>query len=197
MPSGRANLRRIHVSAKLRVCLIRRTTVTKRTGRPKTGRPPSYKPDYAIQATKLCKLGATDIDLADFFGVTVSTIHRWKIAYPIFCDALKVGKAVIDDQVERSLLNRALGYTYDAVKIFMPAGADDPVYAEYRQHVPPDTTACIFWLKNRRAQQWRDVHQHEVGQPGGFPHLDDAQLKAEIMKEIAELGLDKGSLATH
>jgi predicted kinase len=47
------------------------------------------------------------------------------------------------------------------------------------------------------AQQWRDVHQHKVGQAGEFAHLDDAQLKAEIMKEIAELGLDKGSLATH
>ena len=54
-------------------------------------------------------------------------------------------------RVERSLYERANGYSYDAVKIFMPAGAKKPVYAPYIEHVPPDVTAAIFWLKNRRA----------------------------------------------
>jgi hypothetical protein len=56
---------------------------------------------------------------------------------------------------------RANGYSYDAVKIFMPAGAKKPVYAPYREHVPPDTTAAIFWLKNRDPAHWRDAWQLE------------------------------------
>jgi hypothetical protein len=68
-------------------------------------------------------------------------------------------------RVERSLYERANGYTYDAVKIFMPAGAKKPVYAPYREHVPPDVTACIFWLKNRDPAHWRDAWQvdHTLG----------------------------------
>jgi hypothetical protein len=55
----------------------------------------------------------------------------------------------------------ASGYNYDAVKIFMPAGAKKPVYAPYREHVPPDTTAAIFWLKNRDPAHWCDAWQLE------------------------------------
>lgn len=153
------------------------------------GRPPKYKPEYAGQAAKLCRLGATDIELADFFGVGLASINRWKHAEPAFAEALKVGKDAVDDKVERSLVNRALGYSYDAVKIFMPAGAKKPVYAPYREHVPPDVTACIFWLKNRRKKDWRDVHQHEVGQPGDFEQLDDAALREALRAAAAELGI--------
>ena len=70
-------------------------------------------------------------------------------------------------QVEASPLRRpkpyerANGCSYDAVKIFMPAGAKKPVYAPYREHVPPDTTAAIFWLKNRDPAHWRDAWQLE------------------------------------
>jgi hypothetical protein len=75
------------------------------------------------------------------------------------------GKAEADSRVERSLYQRAVGYSYDAVKIFMPAGAKKPVYAPYREHVPPDVTACIFWLKNRDPAHWREAWQvdHALG----------------------------------
>lgn len=120
------------------------------------GRPSKYTEAFAVQAAKLCELGATDKDLADFFGVTVRTIPRWAAEHVEFCQALKVGKASADDRVERSLYHRANGYTHEAVKIFMPAGAAAPVYAKFQEHVPPDTTACIFWLKNRRPELWRE-----------------------------------------
>jgi hypothetical protein len=70
-------------------------------------------------------------------------------------------KAEADKRVERSLYERANGYSYNAVKIFMPAGAKKPVYAPYVEHVPPDVTAGIFWLKNRDPAQWRDASQLE------------------------------------
>ena len=129
------------------------------------GRPSSYKPEYAEQAEKLCRLGATDPDLADFFGVNTTTIWRWAGRYGDFCTALKVGKDAADDRVERSLYQRANGYSFDAVKVFMPSGAKQPVYAPYVEHVPPDTTACIFWLKNRRKAEWRD-RQEVTGADG-------------------------------
>lgn len=126
------------------------------------GRPTKYKPEFATQAEKLCLLGATDGELADFFEVDARTIYRWKHEFPEFCQALKTGKDALDERVERSLYQRAIGYTQQAVKIFMPAGKDDPVYAPYTENVQPDTTAAIFWLKNRRGDAWRDKKDVEV-----------------------------------
>jgi len=120
------------------------------------GRPTKYKAEYAEQARKLCLLGATDQEIADFFDVEVRTIHRWKAAHDTFCHSLKAGKEQADDRVERSLFQKAVGYEQDDVKIFMPGGAEAPVYAPYRAKIAPDTTAAIFWLKNRRPESWRD-----------------------------------------
>lgn len=142
----------------------------------KRGRPTAYKPDYAKQAAKLCQLGATDQEIADFFEVGVRTIHNWKHSHDDFLHALKSGKEMADDRVERSLYQRAIGYEQDEVKIFMPSGAEKPVFAEYRAKIAPDTTAAIFWLKNRRSQQWRDVKAQELSGPDG------GQLTVEIHK---------------
>ena len=125
------------------------------------GRPPKYKEEYVGQALKLCQLGATDQELADFFEVEVRTIYRWRNDHDEFCHATKAGKEMADDRVERSLYQKAVGYEQDEVKIFMPAGALAPVYAPFRAKIAPDTTAAIFWLKNRRSQDWRDRQQIE------------------------------------
>lgn len=132
------------------------------------GRPSKYDPAFVEQAKKLCRLGHTDIEIADFLEVNIATLYRWKNDHPEFCDALKEGKAEADNRVEASLYHKAIGYSFDAVKIFMPANAPAPVHAPYREHVPPDTTAAIFWLKNRQPSRWRDKHDHELtGKDGG------------------------------
>src|ERR1700730_11048605 len=106
------------------------------------GRPTKYKPEYAKQALKLCYMGATDADLADFFEVSIVTIWRWKAAEQDFCNAVnKVEKDFADNRVKRSLYQRACGYTFDAVKIFN--GPSGTVKVPYREHVPPDPTSCI------------------------------------------------------
>lgn len=134
----------------------------------KQGRPRSYKPEYAEQARKLCLLGATDVEVADFFGVTERTINRWKVDFPEFCHALKLGKEEADDRVEKSLYRRALGYSHEAVKIFANPTTGAEQIVPYTEHYPPDTTACIFWLKNRKKEDWRDKHDHEhTGKDGG------------------------------
>ncbi len=127
------------------------------------GRPSKYKPEYARIARTMCSMGATDAELADAFDVTVQTIWRWTSAHKEFCYALKIDKGEYDDRIKRSLAQRALGYTYDAVKIFMPAGASEPVYAKYREHVPPDPGAAKVWLCNRQPKEWRDKQVVEHG----------------------------------
>lgn len=135
-------------------------------GNPGGGRPSEYDPKFAAIAEKMCLLGATDQELADAFGVSARTIYTWKHEHEDFSSALKAGKEVADERVERSLYQKAIGYEQDEVKIFMPGGATEPIYAPFRAKVAPDTTAAIFWLKNRRSKEWRD--KQEVEHSGGL-----------------------------
>lgn len=124
-------------------------------------RPSKFKPEFVERAQKLANLGATDRDVADFFGVDERTINRWKQDHEGFCQALKVGKDAADARVEQSLYRRALGYTHDAVKIAVNAQGE-VTQVPYVEHFPPDTTAAIFWLKNRKPSDWRDVKAVEA-----------------------------------
>jgi hypothetical protein len=146
------------------------------------GRPSKYKPEFDAQALKLCKLGATDRELAEFFTVDEATINRWKSDFPSFCESLKRGKQESDDRVEQSLYRRALGYSHDAVKILMTKEGD-VFREEYVEHYPPDTTACIFWLKNRRPEQWRD----KIDVDTGLTRDRAAQLLGVVEQRLAAL----------
>jgi hypothetical protein len=130
-------------------------------------RPTDYDPDYVRQAEKLCRLGATDQEIADFFEVSVRTIYRWKGEHEAFCQALKSGKAEADERVERSLFARANGYEHDEVDIRVVDHMI--VQTPIRKFYPPDTTACIFWLKNRKPAEWRDKVDQEVTGANGGP----------------------------
>ena len=123
------------------------------------GRPTAYRPEFAKQAQKLCEIGATDMEIAQFFGVHVSTIYRWKHSESAFCEALLVGKDKLDDRVERSLYQRAVGYSYNSEKVYQYQG--EIVRTETIEHVPPDPGAQMHWLKNRRGDKWRDKTEVE------------------------------------
>ena len=126
-----------------------------------------YKEEYVEQARKLCALGAKEIELADFFGVAISTLYEWRNSHPEFSEAIKIAKEEADNRVERSLFERATGYSYPSVKIFQYEGS--PVEVPYREHVPPDPTAMIFWLKNRKPKEWRDRREQEITGAEGAP----------------------------
>jgi hypothetical protein len=130
----------------------------------KMGRPSSFRPEFVKMARHLCKLGATDADLADAFEVSVVTIDTWKAKHPDFLGSLKAGKADADDRVERSLYSRAVGYSFNSEKIFCNKDGE-VTRVPIVEHLPPDVTAQIFWLKNRRPSEWRDVQniEHAVG----------------------------------
>ncbi len=122
----------------------------------------TFRPEYIETARKLAALGAVNREIAAVIGVSERTLHRWKLEHPEFAVELRLGKEAADRRVEQSLYHRAIGYTYDTVKIGFYDGK--PVVAEYVEHVPPDTTAAIFWLKNRKPEEWRDKREIDLGQ---------------------------------
>jgi hypothetical protein len=103
----------------------------------------------------------TDYECAQFFDLSMSGFDKWKRLHVDLVKSLKVGKEHADERVVRSLYHRAVGYNHEAVKIFMPANREKPVVVPYIEHVPPDVTAGIFWMKNRDPQHWRDSQQLE------------------------------------
>jgi len=123
------------------------------------GRPTAYKEEYNEQVIKLCMLGAKDTEIADFFGVSEVTLNAWKKKHPDFLVSLKEGKEEADNLVGQRLFERATGYNHPEDKIFNHQG--EPMVVATTKHYPPDTTAAIFWLKNRRPDLWRDKTERE------------------------------------
>jgi hypothetical protein len=149
------------------------------------GRPATYKPEFAAVAKALCKRGATDFELAEEFDVTTVTIWRWSAQHDDFCNALKVGKDQYDDRIERNLAQRALGYTYNAVKVMQNNGL--PVFAEYVEHMPPDPGAAKLWLSNRRPDKWREKTVTEITGKDGGPVEFTTNARSMIEERLATL----------
>lgn len=125
--------------------------------------------------------GLTDEKLAEKMGISRSTLSDWKNKFPDISDALKKGKEVVDIQVENVLLKRALGYEYQEEKIERSDKGGVKV-TQTLKHIPPDTTAQIFWLKNRRPDKWRDKPE--------APGDSDALKKARALLEGIESAID-------
>lgn len=134
----------------------------------------------------MCLLGFTDRELAGFFNVTESTLNLWKLKHPEFSESLKAGKNCADSDVAAKLFERALGYSCPAVKIFHTE--EGTIEHGYMEHYPPDSTAAIFWLKNRDPGRWRDrQHLEHTGKDGAPIRIEDmvALTDAELLAIIA------------
>lgn len=125
-----------------------------------SGRPPIYNDTFPERAFRLALLGVTNVELAAAFGVGETTIETWTRDHIEFSEALYAGKVEADSKVSERLYQRALGYSHKAVKIFMPSGTTEPIYADYVEHYPPDTAAAKHWLNNRRPREWRERIEH-------------------------------------
>jgi len=122
----------------------------------KGGRPSSYDPKlHPKLAFWLAQAGLTDEQMAEEIAIHTDTLYEWRKVHPEFSEALKGGKATPDGEVEAALLRRAKGFKY-------AEGGKEKVAL-------PDTTACIFWLKNRRPSDWRDKRQNEVPEESRGP----------------------------
>lgn len=121
--------------------------------------------------------GLTDEQIAHNCGCATSTLYVWKEKYPELSEALKKGKEIVDIKVENALLKRALGYTY--VEVIEDFGT---VSKRVTKTVLPDTTAQIFWLKNRRPDKWRDRPEPT----GDSEHLKEAKKLLEDVKSAID-----------
>jgi hypothetical protein len=120
-----------------------------------TGRPSDFSPDMCEQAHNYCLLGATNDELAQFFDVSPRTIDRWIAERADFGDAVHSGRVAADARVARGLYVRAIGYDRTIERTAIVAGELKTVTSTI--HYPANVQACIFWLRNRRRQTWRDV----------------------------------------
>lgn len=129
----------------------------------KTGRPTKFNEDMIRQAELLGIKGFTDKEIARLFNVTEQTVNNWKIQFPQFFESLKKGKEIADSMVERSLFERACGYSHPDVHISSYEG--NITVTNIVKHYPPDPTSAIFWLKNRKPKEWKDRQEqiHDVG----------------------------------
>ena len=117
------------------------------------------EPDSLLKLQAWARDGLTDEQIASNMGVAKTTFYDWKKKYPNIANSLKRGKEVIDIQVENALLKRALGYSYNEVtreRIRDPETGETSleITKTVKKEVVPDTTAQIFWLRNRKGSEW-------------------------------------------
>ena len=123
-------------------------------------------------------------------GIHTSTVYEWKKRYKELTEALKKGKEVIDRQVENALLKRALGYKYTETKE-MTGDDGRTIVTVTEKEVVPDTTAQIFWLKNRKPKDWRDKQEIETsGETTVNNRVDLTAISTEDLKKMLGDGSD-------
>lgn len=136
------------------------------------GRPSKYKPEFTDQAYKLSLLGATDAELADFFEVNQDTIYEWQRNHPEFSESIRDGKTKADYCVAHKLYDKALGAEWTEEQAFKvkkkwynddgkPEEEESVVTVPVKRVAPPDTQAISLWLRNRKADKWRDKVEAE------------------------------------
>lgn len=122
-----------------------------------------------LKITGWARDGLIDKQIAHNMGIGASTLREWKGTFPAVAEALRKGKEVVDREVENALFRSAIGYTQTIRKPVKVRDVEyDPetgrkvreierwVAVEEEIHVPPQVTAQIFWLKNRKPDQWRE-----------------------------------------
>lgn len=154
------------------------------------GRPSTYQPLFAHFARELCaRTGATDSDLATFFKISMTQVQKWYTMHPDFGAAVREGKyEIFDARIERSLAMRALGFFMDVEEVKITKDGDQVRYT-YKKYFPPDVTAAIFWLKNRKRKQWTDVWKIEHAGKVELENLTAEQVLAEVRKELSAMSL--------
>lgn len=134
-------------------------------------------PEGLLQLEAWARDGLVDEQIAHNMGIATGTLYEWKNKYPEISEALKKGKEIVDIIVENALLKRALGYQY--TEVTEEDGDLGHKVKKVTKHMPPDVTAQIFWLKNRRPDKWRDGNGQKVDSSRGI--VDD------ILKAVGEI----------
>ena len=148
--------------------------------------PGKWDESMILRAMILAQEGITEKKIAVALNVHVETINYWKSTKPEFNEAIKTGKAQYTERVERSLVESAVGYSHPDIHFATIDGK--VVQTPYIKHYPPNVTAQIFFLKNRAANRWTDVHRIE----GSVQHkhlLDLSNKTDEELQVLKTIGL--------
>ena len=144
--------------------------------------------------------GLTDEQIAANIGVARSTLAVWKGKYKRLSDALKKGKDIADRRVENALYKRAVGYRYTEITTGIDKETGQTVVIKtVEKEALPDVTACIYWLKNRKPDKWRDKRETEITgcevshEPdSNIMYWDFSQLTEEQLKALTQLCTNNG-----
>jgi hypothetical protein len=145
----------------------KKVKVTVKTTKKKVGRKTKYRKSLNKAVQELSEQGFTDKEIAEVFNVSESTINKWKKKYPVFMESMRQGKAIADHKVVNALYNRAIGYSHPDTHISVEKG--DVTLTNIVKHLPPDVSACKYWLKNRMKKDWKDKVETEVTGAEGQP----------------------------
>ena len=141
----------------------------------KAGQPTKYLEVYNSLAYKYCLLGATDVELSEFFDVSEKTINNWKVEHPEFLQSVIRGKHVADAEVANSFHKKALGYRYEEKVHEADESGELKLVKVTEKEQAPDAGAALNWLKNRQPKKWRDAKETKVTLTDDFEALlDDA-----------------------
>ena len=126
----------------------------KASKKPKMGRPSKFSAIKLPQLKILVEMGATNHEICAFFNLSERTFQRYLVDDADFCQTLKEWKNFANARVERSLYQRACGYSHESEEIFCAFGKVTRVKTV--KHYAPDPLSCAIWLKNRKPDEWRD-----------------------------------------
>ena len=140
--------------------------------------------DNLIRIESWARMGLTNEQIAKNIGVNADTFYTWLKKYPEISESIKKGKAPIDFEVENALFKRAIGYEYEEVETIIEEidGKQRKRIKKIKKVALPETSAMIFWLKNRKPEQWRKLNP-----------VVEAKLNAEtekLLKEAENLSLE-------
>jgi hypothetical protein len=152
------------------------------------GKPTSFRPEYIEQARALCEAGATDRELGGFFDVDRTTIWRWAQGHPEFAAALKFGKDIADDRMERTAYELACGYTMkveDVVKLRDNQGNEIMQTITRTVNVPPNDNMLWRLMRNRRPDRWKEKTETQI--TGEIVHLSLDQARDRLAMHLSEI----------
>ncbi len=160
----------------------------KKTIKSKPGRKGKYNEEILERVKAYARDGLTELEMCKKLNIGQTTFTYWKRLYPALMTALKENKEVVDNQVVGALLRNALGFEYTEEVL-----TKDGFVMAVKKYALPNTTAQIFWLKNRQPDKWREKRETELTGKNGGPievkntDIDLSGLTDEELEKLEEI----------
>lgn len=157
--------------------------------------PDDFWQERCDDARDMAEAGFTDREMADFFEVTMTTLYAWRAASPEFNAACRLGKELPDERTVGVLFTMVQGFEYEeeqAIKVKTGEHTEEVQVVRVKRYMPPDKTSVIFWLKNRRKNEWRDVQDVKADVNVTGTAADPRQLAIGLLATL-RLAMDKAA----